>query len=218
MKIKQQKQIKEFIIKNLKWIILFICLIGFLALTEDVFNKEIMDGDIIGYKLISKFLISDFTIPIAKFITNFGGAIFLIVLTIILLISIKNKKIGLSIFSNLAIITILNQLLKRILQRPRPTEYRIIEETGYSFPSGHSMISMAFYGYLIYLIYKYVENKYVKWILISLLSVLICLIGVSRIYLGVHYTSDDLGGFLISISYLVIYISAVNKFLVEKRG
>ena len=218
MKKKQQKQIKEFIIKNLKWIILFICLIGFLALTEDVFNKEIMDGDIIGYKLISKFLISDFTIPIAKFITNFGGAIFLIVLTIILLISIKNKKIGLSIFSNLAIITILNQLLKRILQRPRPTEYRIIEETGYSFPSGHSMISMAFYGYLIYLIYKYVENKYVKWILISLLSVLICLIGVSRIYLGVHYTSDVLGGFLISISYLVIYISAVNKFLVEKRG
>ncbi|CDD36479.1 pAP2 family protein [Clostridium sp. CAG:356] len=218
MKIKQQKQIKEFIIKNLKWIILFICLIGFLALTEDVFNKEIMDGDIIGYKLISKFLISDFTIPIAKFITNFGGAIFLIVLTIILLISIKNKKIGLSIFSNLAIITILNQLLKRVLQRPRPTEYRIIEETGYSFPSGHSMISMAFYGYLIYLIYKYVENKYVKWILISLLSVLICLIGVSRIYLGVHYTSDVLGGFLISISYLVIYISAVNKFLVEKRG
>ena len=218
MKIKQQKQIKEFIIKNLKWIILFICLIGFLALTEDVFNKEIMDGDIIGYKLISKFLISDFTIPIAKFITNFGGAIFLIVLTIILLISIKNKKIGLSIFSNLAIITILNQLLKRILQRPRPTKYRIIEETGYSFPSGHSMISMAFYGYLIYLIYKYVENKYVKWILISLLSVLICLIGVSRIYLGVHYTSDVLGGFLISISYLVIYISAVNKFLVEKRG
>ena len=203
MKIKQQKQIKEFIIKNLKWIILFICLIGFLALTEDVFNKEIMDGDIIGYKLISKFLISDFTIPIAKFITNFGGAIFLIVLTIILLISIKNKKIGLSIFSNLAIITILNQLLKRILQRPRPTEYRIIEETGYSFPSGHSMISMAFYGYLIYLIYKYVENKYVKWILISLLSVLICLIGVSRIYLGVHYFSDVIGGFLLSLSYLL---------------
>lgn len=216
MKIKQQNQIKEFIIKNLKWIILFICLIGFLALAEDVFNKEIMNGDIIGYKLVSEFLISDFTIPIAKFITNFGGAIFLIVLTIILLILIKNKKIGLSIFSNLAIITILNQLLKRILQRPRPTEYRIIEETGYSFPSGHSMISMAFYGYLIYLIYKYVKNKYIKWISIILLSILICSIGISRIYLGVHYTSDVLGGFLISISYLIIYISAINKFLIER--
>ena len=208
-----KEKIKEFIVKNLKWIILFICLIGFLTLAEDVFNKEIMNGDIIGYKIISTFLIFDFTIPIAKFITNFGGAIFLIVVTIVLFILIKNKKIRLSIFLNLVIITILNQLLKRILQRPRPTEYRIIEETGYSFPSGHSMISMAFYGYLIYLIYKYAKNKYIKWISIVLLSILICAIGISRIYLGVHYTSDVLGGFLISISYLVIYISAVNKFL-----
>ena len=129
---------------------------------------------------------------------------------------IKNKKIGVSIFSNLVIVTILNQLLKGILQRPRPTEYRIIEETGYSFPSGHSMISMAFYGYLIYLIYKYVKNKYIKCISIAVLSLLICTIGISRIYLGVHYTSDVLGGFLISISYLVIFISAVNKFIIEK--
>ena len=211
-----KEKVKEFIAKNLKWIILFICLIGFLSIAEDVFNKEIMNGDIVGYKLISTFLISDFATPIAKFITNFGGAIFLAVLTIILFILIKNKKIGVSIFSNLAIITALNQLLKNILQRPRPTEYRIIEETGYSFPSGHSMISMAFYGYLVYLIYKYVKNKYVKWTSMVLLSLLICSIGISRIYLGVHYTSDVLGGFLISISYLVIYISAVNKFLIEK--
>ncbi len=211
-----KEKVKEFIVKNLKWIILFICLIGFLSIAEDVFNKEIMNGDIVGYKLISTFLISDLATPIAKFITNFGGAIFLAVLTIILFILIKNKKIGASIFANLAIITALNQLLKNILQRPRPTEYRIIEETGYSFPSGHSMISMAFYGYLIYLIYKHVKNKYVKWISMVLLSILICSIGISRIYLGVHYTSDVLGGFLISISYLVMYISAVNKFLIEK--
>ncbi len=208
-----KEKVKEFITKNLKWIILFICLIGFLAIAEDVFNKEIMSGDIIGYKLVSTFLISDFATPIAKFITNFGGAIFLITLTIVLLVLIKNKKIGISIFSNLVIVTILNQLLKAILQRPRPTEYRIVEETGYSFPSGHSMVSMAFYGYLIYLIYKYVKNKYIKWISIVLLSILVCSIGISRIYLGVHYTSDVLGGFLISMSYLVIYISAVNKFL-----
>ena len=212
-----KEKIKEITKKNFKWLVLFIALIGFLALAEDVFNKEIMNGDIIGYKMVSTFLISDFATPIAKFVTNFGGAIFLIVLTVLLVTIIKNKKIGLSIFANLTIVTILNQLLKRVLQRPRPTEYRIIEETGYSFPSGHSMVSMALYGYLIYLIYKYVENKYVKWILISLLSVLICLIGISRIYLGVHYTSDVLGGFLISISYLVIYISAVNKFLIEKE-
>lgn len=211
-----KEKTKEFMKKNFKWLVLFIALIGFLALAEDVFNKEIMNGDIIGYKIISTCLISDFATPIAKFITNFGGAIFLITLTVILFILIKNKKIGLAIFSNLVIITILNQLLKRILQRPRPTEFRIIEETGYSFPSGHSMVSMAFYGYLIYLIYKYVKNKYVKWISIVLLSILICSIGVSRIYLGVHYTSDVLGGFLVSISYLILFISTVNKFFIEK--
>ena len=209
-----KEKIKEFIIKHWKWIVLFICLIGFLELAEDVFNKEIMNGDIIGYKIISTFLISDFATPIAKFITNFGGAIFIILLTVILIAVIKNKKIGLSILTNLAIITILNQLLKRILQRPRPTEFRIIEENGYSFPSGHSMVSMAFYGYLIYLIYRFVKNKYLKWISIVLLSLLICLIGISRIYLGVHYTSDVLGGFLISIFYLVIYISVFNKFFI----
>ena len=211
-----KEKLKKFIVKNLKWIVLFICLIGFLALAEDVFNKEIMNGDIVGYKLVSTFLISDFATQIAKFITNFGGAIFIIILTVVLFVLIKNKKIGISIISNLVIITAINQILKRIVQRPRPTEYRIIEETGYSFPSGHSMVSMAFYGYLIYLIYKYVKNKYLKWISIILLSILICSIGISRIYLGVHYTSDVLGGFFISISYLIIYISAVNKFLIEK--
>ena len=208
---------KEFIKKNLKWVVLFICLVGFLALAEDVFNKEIMYGDIIGYKLISTFLISDFVTPIAKFITNFGGAIFLSIATVMLFLFIKNKKIGLSIISNIVIIAVLNQLLKRILQRPRPTEFRIVEETGYSFPSGHSMVSMAFYGYLIYLIYKYINNKHLKRTLIIILSVLICIIGVSRIYLGVHYTSDVLGGFLISFAYLIIYIELVNKFVLEKN-
>lgn len=211
-----KEKLKKFIVKNLKWIVLFICLIGFLALAEDVFNKEIMNGDIVGYKLVSTFLISDFATPIAKFITNFGGAIFIIILTVVLFVLIKNKKIGISIISNLVIITAINQILKRIVQRPRPTEYRIIEETGYSFPSGHSMVSMAFYGYLIYLIYRYIKNKYVKWTLITILSILICLIGISRIYLGVHYTSDVLGGFLLSISYLVIYISSIKKLLPEE--
>ena len=208
---------KEFFKKYFKWIVLFVCLIGFLALAEDVFHKEIMKGDIIGYELVSRFLIGDVATPVAKVITQLGGAIFLITLTIILILFIKNKKIGISIFSNLAIITVLNQILKRILQRPRPTEFRIIEEAGYSFPSGHSMVSMAFYGYLIYLCLKYINNKYLKWSLTVVLSFLIGTIGVSRIYLGVHYTSDVLGGFLISIAYLIIYIMVVNKFIIKEE-
>ncbi len=130
---------------KVKWIVLFICVVSFLAIAENVWNQEIMMADIIGYKIISTILISDFMTPIAKVITNFGGAICLISIAIILLLIIKNKKIGLSICLNLVIATALNILLKNILQRPRPNEFRLINESGYSFPSGHSMISMAFY-------------------------------------------------------------------------
>ena len=212
-----KENVIKFIKNNWRWMLLFICLIGFLALAEDVFHQEIMNGDIVGYDIVSKLLKFNVSTPIAKFITNFGGAIFVISLTTILFFVIKDKKIGISIITNLGIVTILNQIIKFIMQRPRPTEFRIIEETGYSFPSGHSMVSLAFYGYLIYLIYKYINNKHLKRTLIIILSVLICIIGVSRIYLGVHYTSDVLGGFLISFSYLIIYIELVNKFVLEKN-
>ncbi len=212
-----KENVIKFIKNNWRWMLLFICLIGFLALAEDVFHQEIMNGDIVGYDIVSKLLKFNVSTPIAKFITNFGGAIFVISLTTILFFVIKDKKIGISIITNLGIVTILNQIIKFIMQRPRPTEFRIIEETGYSFPSGHSMVSLAFYGYLIYLIYKYINNKHLKRTLIIILSVLICIIGVSRIYLGVHYTSDVLGGFLISFAYLIIYIELVNKFVLEKN-
>ena len=212
-----KENVIKFIKNNWRWMLLFICLIGFLALAEDVFHQEIMNGDIVGYDIVSKLFKFNVSTSIAKFITNFGGAIFVISLTTILFFVIKDKKIGISIVANLGIVTILNQIIKFIMQRPRPTEFRLIEETGYSFPSGHSMVSLAFYGYLIYLIYKYINNKHLKRTLIIILSILICVIGVSRIYLGVHYTSDVLGGFLISMAYLIIYIELVNKFVLEKN-
>ena len=210
-------KIKDFTIKNSKWIILFLCVIIFLELALDVFQKEIMTKDVLGYKFISTCLISDTITPIAKVITQMGGAIALLTITIALLLFLKNKKIGIAIAINLIVATILNLVLKHIVQRPRPTEYRMISETGYSFPSGHSMVSMAFYGFLIYLIYKQVEDKKLKWGLIIALSIVIVTIGISRIYLGVHYTSDVLAGFTISVSYLIVYTSIVKKFILERE-
>ena len=75
------------------------------------------------------------------------------------------------------------------------------------------MASVAFYGFLIYLIYKKVENKKLRNIFITCLSILIILIGASRIYLGVHYTSDVLAGFLVTISYLMIYINIIDDYI-----
>ncbi len=205
------KKIINIIKTNYKWILFLICLIIFIFLSGKVIEYQIMKQDITFYNILRKYFIKDSITPYMKIITNFGGATCLITITILLLILIKNKKIGLITLTNLVLITILNQMLKIVLKRPRPTEFRIINETGYSFPSGHSMISMAFYGLLIYLIYKKIKNKYLKATLIIILLLLILAIGISRIYLGVHYVSDVIGGFLISISYLIVYIKLIKK-------
>ena len=209
-------KVKKLGIKNFKWIILFILLLIVLAIIEDVFDKEIMKLDIMGYGLISS-LINPSVTPIAIIITNLGGAIAVILLTVIFCILINNKKISFTILLNVVIATILNILLKNIIQRPRPDDFRLISETGYSFPSGHSMVSMAFYGLLIYLSIKYLKNRKLKVILITSLSILIILIGISRIYLGVHYTSDVIAGFLISACYLIVYTSLVKKYIIERE-
>ena len=213
---KNLTKVKDFGIKNIKWIILFFLLIITLMIVEDVFEDEIMKLDTIGYNLISNIINPSIT-PIAIVITSIGGAIVIAALAIDVLILVKNRKISFSIILNLVIATILNIILKNIVQRPRPDEYRLITETGYSFPSGHSMVSMAFYGYFIYLTFKYLKNKKLKVLLIIFLSILIILIGITRIYLGVHYTSDVIAGFLISICYLIIYTSLVKKYILEKE-
>jgi len=166
--------------------------------------------DEFGYRIISV-LINDTTIPIVKVITNFGGTVFLITLAVILLIILKNKILGIKIISNLAISAGLNNILKIIIKRPRPIGNRLINETGYSFPSGHSMVSMAFYGYIIYIVYKNVKNKKIKYTSIVALSILIILIGTSRVFLGVHYITDVIGGYIVAIIYLIVYINSVKK-------
>ena len=138
-----------------------------------------------------------------KVITVFGSAYLIVPCCIVLLFILKNKKNKILMASNLVIITLLNQILKHTFKRLRPIN-SIISESGYSFPSGHSMVSMAFYGFLIYLLCK--SNFKYKKIFIGLLIILILLIGISRIYLGVHYPTDVFGGFLLSISYLLIFI------------
>jgi len=211
------KKVNDFIKQNLKWIILIICVICFLLIVINVVNDKSMKIDIKGYDFISTYLIKDILTPIAKFITNFAGPIWLIIVSIILSILIKNKKVGITIWVNLLISVLFNLMLKEIFRRPRPEINRLIEESGYSLPSGHSMVSMAFYGWLMYLSYKFIENKYIKWSLISILGLLIIIIGVSRIYLGVHYTTDVIGGFLISIAYLMIYIGITKKFILKEK-
>ncbi|MBP3596682.1 MAG: phosphatase PAP2 family protein [Clostridia bacterium] len=202
--------------RNLKKIIFTVSLGLFVLIAIEVFHKPAVKLDNIVYNFLSNNIISDTLTKFVKIITNLGGAIILIFLAISSLIFIKNKKIGFCIILNLVFVTLLNLIIKNILQRERPTGFRLIEEGGYSFPSGHSMASMAFYGLIILYVYKYIENKYIKFFAISFFSILILGIGISRIYLGVHYTTDVLAGFLLSISYLIVYTSASKKYILER--
>lgn len=169
-----------------------------------------------GNNLISKLKNENMT-NIIKIITNIGGTIIIAVVTILSLFIFRNKKINICIILNLLGIFILNNvLIKNIIARDRPSGINIIEENGYSFPSGHTAISTVVYGYLIYLIYNYVSNKKLKYALISILSIIILVVGLTRIYLGVHYTSDVLGGYLLGISYLLIFTYVTRNYIKEK--
>lgn len=205
--------LKRIIEKNYKWIIAFLCLIIVLMMLEDIFENEQLTLDMVVYRLVILNLRSEPLTKIMKVITNLSSAYVLIAITIGTLLFVKNKKVGLCVASNLVITTLLNQLLKYIIQRPRPDGYRLIAESGYSFPSGHSMVSMAFYGLIIYLIWKMVKNKKIKYISCGILGLLIPMIGFSRIYLGVHYASDVIGGFAISIVYLLLFTNIARSVL-----
>ena len=139
---------------------------------------------------------SDFMTNVMKGITFLGSVKFIIIINVLVFIySMVKKKYNLLLITISSITSpIVNNILKVIFKRPRPIIINMIEERSYSFPSGHSMISILFYGSIIYLLNKY-KIKHCKLISI-ILSMLILLIGISRIYLGVHYPSDVLGGYL----------------------
>ena len=98
-------------------------------------------------------------------------------------------------------VTVLNKLIKTAVQRPRPDDVvNLISEGGFSFPSGHSITSMFVFGLLIFLVRSNVRNKTAANVLTAVLSIPMILIGLSRIYLGVHYPTDVLAGWCLGIA------------------
>ena len=138
---------------------------------------------------------------------------------IIILITGKDKSFKKYFTINYGLVALLNVFLKSIFERQRPVDINLIVEKGFSFPSGHSMVSFAFYGFLAYYIYHSNLKKPTKYFLITLQGIIVCLIGLSRIYLGAHYFTDVIGGFSITAVYLVLYIKFVyqNQLAKEKE-
>ena len=113
-------------------------------------------------------------------------------------------------------ISVLTSSLKELFERDRPNLIQEYDGTGYSFPSGHSTGPMVFYGFIIYLIIRSRFPLVAKWIVGIVLGLLIFLIGFSRIYLGVHYASDVIGGFLLGFAWLATNI-AIFEITIRKN-
>ena len=201
--------------KHTKWIMSIICIILFLVIGLYLIkiNNNIIDKNV--YNVVISFK-SNIMTKIFKIITSFAGIEFMIIAIIIVLLLKKLKHIRYLIILNLINDVALNNILKFIFKRERPIDLMLIEESGYSFPSGHTMVATAFYGFIIYLIHKSNYSKKIKIILTSILTILIILIGISRIYLGVHYATDVIAGYLIAISYLIIFTHFIDKYQKNK--
>lgn len=108
----------------------------------------------------------------------------------------KHWRYAVQILTVLILASVSNVILKHFIDRARPTIEHLVSVRSLSYPSGHAMSAMAFYGFVIFLVYRSRFNVFIKAGIILLLFALILAIGVSRIYLGVHFPSDIVGGFI----------------------
>ena len=205
-------------IKNNKVLLIINCLLLIIItiITKKIALKEELIMDKLAYDILVTKLRNPTLSMIMKTVTKLSNIAFIAALSIVLIIVfyyiLKKKKISLLIIGNLIFTVLLNQIIKFMIRRDRPIGFRLIEETGYSFPSGHAMVSMAFYGILIYIIKHTIKNKTIRTILITLNIIIIILIGISRVYLGVHYLSDVITGYSISLIYLLVLTKYLNKY------
>lgn len=194
-------------------LIVFIATFVFIGVAIGV-QTGYLDGfdDAVRYRVYS--MRSDKLTVFWRLITHSGDRYVVIILGIILLLikSLREKygvKFALAALSS----TALYQIMKYIFQRPRPDlALRLIEQGGYSFPSGHSMNCLVSYGILIYLLLRYCENRRLAKLLSFGLGLLTILIGFSRVYVGVHYPTDIIGGLSLGIAVLVAMIYSFEKF------
>lgn len=102
-------------------------------------------------------------------------------------------------------------LLKNLFARHRPTAPMVEGITNYGFPSGHAMMSVAFYGLLMVFFLSYTNNKWLKQAVVFFLLLAIITIGFSRIYLRLHYTTDVVAGYSVGLSWLCLCLYMANR-------
>lgn len=222
------KKLKAFLIRNfhqynsklpyiITVVVALIIVIGginlFIELTDELTDDLLPQYD----QAITEYIISFRNPALTKyfiFVTHvgdlYGYLVVIIVSTFIAIVVYKQWKPVLQTVVVLLIAALSNVVLKRFIDRARPDLEHLVSVETLSYPSGHAMSAMAFYGFVIYLFYNFKINKFLKVGIAIALVFLILSIGISRIYLGVHFPTDIAGGYIAGFIWVVFCILLFN--------
>lgn len=203
--------------ENLHLVLAAVAACIFIWLLEEVGEGELTKLDTGAYLLFVQTLRQPWLTPYMESISELAQPVALLAMLLAVEAFAPGRRPGACAAVNLVCAVALNVLLKQLVQRPRPDGFRLIAETGYSFPSGHSMVAMAFYGLLAWMVWHYERDRFVRWLCVIGFGLVIALIGISRIYLGVHYASDVIAGFCVSLIWLALYTKLVVPLMLDEK-
>jgi membrane-associated phospholipid phosphatase len=189
-------------------------LLAFISIAKMIFKDKKQAFDQHAFDFLSKY-VSDVNTDVMQVFTFLGTHTFLIPANLALVawfLFIKKHrwysiKVPVVALSSL----LLMFSLKFIFHRDRPLSPLLEVAKGYSFPSGHALMSITFYGLLVFLVWQIEKSSLLKWLLTLLLVLLIISIGISRVYLRVHYASDVLAGFCVGLMWLFLSLWILRK-------
>ena len=191
----------------------------FFILADYIFTSDLTNFQQSVFNFISRLRnphLNTLMIILTKTANPFPISVLTLILTFILVFKHQKKE---ALFSFLLILLTAgtNTLLEHLYLRQRPSVGSLIHETGFSFPSGHSMISLALALLLSYLSFHFLSRKLIAYLLSAFLLAYTFLIGFSRVYINVHYVGDVLGGWLASIVVFSILLCLFNLFCRTNR-
>lgn len=162
---------------NLRLVLVVVCGAVFLALLEDVLDGELMKLDRAAYWLVVQHMRADRLTPIMESFSALATPVTLLVLLLAVAAFAPGRRPGLCCAANLGLVVLLNQVLKVIIQRPRPEGFRLATAGGFSFPSGHSMVAMAFFGLLVWFVWHYERDRRMRLGLCAAFLLVIVMVG-----------------------------------------
>lgn len=187
--------------KKTPFIISGVGLLGFILFMSGVMTKAnwIQTFDHYWNNII-RVGITDTKTTAISYLTDIGGVATICLLTVVgIVILLYLRKVDIAIWFGGTVLVggaLIPSIIKNIVQRPRPT-YKLIEQGGFSFPSGHATGSTVFYGMLAFFLILYVSKRWLRITIAVLALSVIVFVMCTRVYLGVHFPSDVVGGFLI---------------------